>query len=166
MRIFRTLGLMALLSLFAVSTVLSADAKAKGTEKVSAKSAVAAPAKSSKSDTLVLEARLVEIPGTLSPNDIYNYVYVMKYRVVKVIKGAYAPKEILVGHYNPLIARGQVKDKMAALVMGNVSKFEEGQVQKLTLIKPISLVWNDAIQDEYFDSNLDKFYCLKADLVK
>jgi hypothetical protein len=119
-----------------------------------------------KTDTLVVEARLIEIPGKFAPNDLYNYVYIVKYRVVKVLKGAYAGKEILVGHYNPLIARGQVKDKMAKLALGNVAKFEEGAVHKLTLIEPISLVWSDAIQDEYFDSDLVKYFALKADLVK
>ncbi len=119
-----------------------------------------------KVDTMEVEARLVEIPGTLAPNDLYNYVYIMKYRIVKVIKGSYKEKDILVGHYNPLIARSQIKDKMAKFASGNISKFEEGAVHKLTLIEPISLVWNDAVQDEYFDSELVKYYAIKADLVK
>jgi hypothetical protein len=39
-------------------------------------------------------------------------------------------------------------------------------VHRLTLIQPISLVWSDAVQDEYFDSDLVKYYALKADLIK
>lgn len=119
-----------------------------------------------KVDTLVVEARLVEIPGKFAPNDLYNYVYIMKYRVVKVLSGNYAGKDLLVGHYNPRIARGQVKDAMAKLSLGTVAKFEEGQLHKLTLIEPISLIWNDAVEDEYFDSELAKYYSLKADIVK
>src|SRR5660397_222779 len=34
-------------------------------------------------DSLVITARLIEIPGKFAPNDLYNYVYIMKYRVVK-----------------------------------------------------------------------------------
>ncbi|MBL8026478.1 MAG: hypothetical protein JNL74_08700 [Fibrobacteres bacterium] len=117
-------------------------------------------------DTLVVTARLVEIPGKFTPNDIYNYVYIMKYRVVKVEKGTYAEKDILVGHYNPLIARGKVKGKMAAFTKGDVASFTEGQTHKLTLIQPMDLVWKDNVQDEYFDSELTKFYCLRADGVK
>jgi len=37
-------------------------------------------------DTLIIIARLVEIPGKFPPNDLYNYVFIMKYRVVKVLK--------------------------------------------------------------------------------
>jgi hypothetical protein len=39
-----------------------------------------------KPDAIVL-ARLVEIPGKLPGNDLYNYVYIFKYRVVKVELG-------------------------------------------------------------------------------
>ena len=38
-------------------------------------------------DTLIIIARLVEIPGKFPPNDLYNYVFIMKYRVVKVFSG-------------------------------------------------------------------------------
>jgi len=34
-------------------------------------------------DTLVILARLTEIPGAFPPNDLYNYVYIMKYRVIR-----------------------------------------------------------------------------------
>ncbi|MBD3345930.1 MAG: hypothetical protein GF401_12780 [Chitinivibrionales bacterium] len=117
-------------------------------------------------DTLVVEARVVEIPGAFPPNDLYNYVYIMKYRVTEVLKGSYDDKEILVGHYNPLIPRKQVSDKMDKYVDGNVEKFEEGAKHKLTLIKPIDKVWQEALEDEYFDTQDDKYYALKAEKLK
>jgi hypothetical protein len=117
-------------------------------------------------DTLVVTARIVEIPGTFPPNDLYNYVYVMKYRVLKVEKGEYEGKEILIGHYNPLIPRGQIDDKMDEYVDGNVTKFEKGDKQRLVLITPIGKVWNEAMEDEYFDVEDPKYYALKADVVK
>lgn len=120
----------------------------------------------SATDTLVVQARLSEIQGSMPPNDLYNYVFIMKYRVQKVVKGKYTGKDILVGHYNPRIPRKAIKDKMAPLAKGDVEKFEKGQVHNLVLISPISLVWNDAIQDEYFDSEQTQYYCLKADMVK
>jgi hypothetical protein len=113
-------------------------------------------------DTVEMIARCIEIPGTFPPNDLYNYVYVMKYRVVKVIKGAYAAKEILVGEYNPLIPRSQIKDKMKPYVEGDVQKFEVGAMHKLTLIQPINKVWKDAMEDEFFDSDMTKYYALKT----
>lgn len=117
-------------------------------------------------DTLVLTARVSEIPGRFAPNDLYNYVYIMKYKIIKVEKGAYAGKEILVGHYNPLIPRDQVNDAMDKYVGGDVKKFEVGNKHRLTLIQPVDLVWTDAVEDQFFDSDLQKFYCLKSDVVK
>lgn len=117
-------------------------------------------------DTLVVTARLVEVPGTFPPNDLYNYVYIMKYRILKVHEGDYDEKEILVGQYNPLIPRKEVKDKMEKYVDGDVTKFEEGAKHKLVLIKPIDLVWQEAIEDEYFDVDSDKYYALKTTVAK
>jgi hypothetical protein len=123
-----------------------------------------APAQAqAQADTLVINARLVEIPGKFAPNDLYNYVYIMKYRIIKVLKGNYSLKEILIGQYNPLIPRSQINDRMADLVDGDVTEFEEGNKHKLVLITPIESVWNEAIEDEYFDSELEKFYALKTD---
>jgi hypothetical protein len=115
-------------------------------------------------DTLVIVGRCIEIPGKFPPNDLYNYVYIMKYRVMKVIKGVYTGQEILVGHYNPLIPRQRIKDKMAAFVRGNVARFETGAKHTLTLIKPIERIWKDAVEDDYADSDLDKYYALTADV--
>ena len=64
-------------------------------------------------DPITIEGRLTEIPGKMPSNDLYSYVYVFKYKVSKVVSGKLDAKEVLVGVYNPLIARGKVKDKMA-----------------------------------------------------
>ncbi|MBN1577020.1 MAG: hypothetical protein JW913_10735 [Chitinispirillaceae bacterium] len=126
--------------------------------------AAATPAAKS-ADTLVVTARLTEIPGKFVVNDLYDYVYVMKYRVLSVERGVYGGKEILVGHYNPLIARKLIKDKMDALVDGTVERFTVGAKHRLVLIESIERVWNGEVEDEYFDTDLAKFYALKADMV-
>ena len=129
--------------------------------------ATALPAKAKQADdTLVIIARLIEIPGKFPPNDLYNYVYIMKYRVIKVVKGSFAGREILVGHYNPLIPRKQIKDKMMSQVKGDVGKFEVNAQQRLVLIKPIERIWKDAVEDDYSDSDEDKYFALKADKVQ
>jgi len=117
-------------------------------------------------DTLVIIARLIEIPGKFPPNDLYSYLYIMKYRVLKVIKGAYHGEEILVAHYNPRIPRPQIqsKDLMRPFVAGNVMKFETGDKHRLVLITPLTRVIEDRVEDEYSDSELDKYYALKADV--
>lgn len=118
-------------------------------------------------DTLKIVGRVVEIPGDFPPNDLYNYVYIMKYRVMKVVSGTCKEKEILVGHYNPLIPRKQIKDKMDKFVDGSVEKFEVGGKHTLTLIRPIDLVWGEALEDDYFDvAAAEKYYALKADVAK
>jgi 3',5'-cyclic AMP phosphodiesterase CpdA len=117
-------------------------------------------------DTLVVIARITEIPGKFAANDLYNYVYIMKYRVLSVVKGSYKEQDILVGQYNPLIPRAQIKDAMKKNVAGNADKFEVGAKQKLSLIKPIDKVWKDAVEDEYADSDKDKYFAVKTDIAQ
>jgi len=151
----------------ATSTPKSATTKTETTKAAATKPAdkPATPAKGGAADTLEIIARIIDIPGTFPANDLYNYVYFMKYRIAKVIKGTFAEKEILVGVYNPLIPRNQIKDKMKNFVGGDVQKFELGSKQKLLLIKPISKVWNDALEDGYFDIPVEeKWYALRTDI--
>lgn len=117
-------------------------------------------------DSLVIIARLTEIPGTFAPNDLYNYVYIMKYRVLSVEKGVYAGKEILVGHYNPRIARNSIKDTMDQFVGGTLKEFAVGAKQHLVLIEPVENIWNGALEDEYFDRTEKRYFALIADSVK
>jgi hypothetical protein len=153
-------------------TMAAVGAGKGGEKKQAAKTEIKAKAKAEKpapqkgGDTLTIIARIIEIPGKFAPNDLYNYVYIMKYRVLKVVKGVYKEKEILVGHYNPLIPRVKITDKMDKYVDGNVEKFEEGAKQRLVLILPIEKVWKDAMEDEYFDSEMDKYYAVRADVAK
>ncbi len=147
------------------SAAAPAPKKAFAKAKPASDKTAAAPAKAFH-DTLVVVARITEIPGKFASNDLYNYVYIMKYRVLSVVKGTYKGQDILVGHYNPLIPRSQIKDAMKKNVAGNVQKFEVGGKQKLWLITPIDKVWKDAVDDEYSDSDLEKYYALKADVAK
>ncbi len=117
-------------------------------------------------DTLVLTARLIEIPGTMPPNDLYDYVFIMKYRVLAVKKGNISEKEIYVGHYNPLIPRKQIKGKMDSLVNGNIEKFSAGSKHQLTLISPIEKVWKDAVEDNYIEIEQPRYFALIADELK
>ncbi len=114
---------------------------------------------------IVLEARLVEIPGTLPPNDLYNYVYIFKFKVLKVEKGELAQKEILVGQYNPLIPRDKIKDKMDSMVNGNAKKFSAGAKYKLTLKSPLEEIWSGAVEDEYFDSEDPRYFATHTDII-
>lgn len=114
-------------------------------------------------DTLVVTARLTEIPGTFVDNDLYDYVYVMKYRILSVERGVYEGRDILVGHYNPLISRRLVRDRMDPFVDGNVERFTVGARHRLVLIGPIERVWEREVEDEFMDSDLVRFFALRAD---
>ena len=50
-------------------------------------------------------AELLEIPGTFPPNDLYDYTYILKYRVLRVHRGNVPTPELLVGH-EPTLALG------------------------------------------------------------
>lgn len=112
-------------------------------------------------DPITVEARLTEIPGKMPSNDLYSYVYVFKYKVLKVVSGSLDAKEILVGVYNPLIARGKVKDKMADKSKGNVGEFKAKAKHTLKIV-PLEGNWDGAVEDEYFDDESARYLAVEV----
>lgn len=112
-------------------------------------------------DPISVEGRLTEIPGKMPSNDLYSYVYVFKYKVLAVTAGKLDAKEILVGVYNPLIARGKVTDKMADKAKGNVGEFKAKAKRKLKLI-PLEGNWDGAVEDEYFDDEAPRYLAVEV----
>ena len=112
-------------------------------------------------EPVTVEARLTEIPGKMPSNDLYSYVYVFKYKVLKVVSGSLDAKEILVGVYNPLIARGKVTDKMADKSKGNVSEFKAKAKHTLKIV-PLEGNWDGALEDEYFDDESSRYLAVEV----
>ena len=112
-------------------------------------------------DPITVEARLTEIPGKMPSNDLYSYVYVFKYKVLKVVSGKLDAKEVLVGVYNPLIARGKVKDKMADKSKGNVGEFKAKAKHTLKIV-PLEGNWDGAVEDEYFDDEAPRYLAIEV----
>lgn len=112
-------------------------------------------------ENLTVEGKLSEIPGKMPSNDLYNYVYVLKYKVTKVVDGKFDGKEILVGVYNPLVARGQVKDKMADKSKGDVRAFKVGDKHTLKLVK-LEGNYDGAVEDEYFDDESERYLAVEV----
>ena len=112
-------------------------------------------------DPISIEGRLTEIPGKMPSNDLSSYVYVFKYKVLKVESGSLDAKEVLVGVYNPLIARGKVKDKMADKSKGNVGEFKAKAKHKLKLV-PLEGNWDGAVEDEYFDDESPRYLAVEV----
>lgn len=112
-------------------------------------------------DPISVEGRLTEIPGKMPSNDLYSYVYVFKYKVLAVTAGTLDAKEILVGVYNPLIARGKVTDKMADKAKGDVGEFKAKAKHKLKLV-PLEGNWDGAVEDEYFDDESPRYLAIEV----
>jgi hypothetical protein len=123
---------------------------------------VETPAAALPEGAVKIKAKLAQIPGAFPANDIYNYAYVMRYEVMEVLAGTYADKDILVGHYNPRMARNAVKDDLDPLVDGTVTVFSEGDVQVL-IVKPIEAVYTGAIEDEFFQDKRPRWFAVQAD---
>src|SRR3954463_6362406 len=99
----RRLNFIVVTSLAALAMIACQKKDAAGSKSESGATAAssAVPATPPVAGEIVMTAELEDIPGNFPANDIYNYAYVMKYKVVKVLQGTYADPDILVGHYNP-----------------------------------------------------------------
>ena len=124
--------------------------------------ALSVPAKPPVEGALALTAELDEIAGQFPANDLYNYAYVMKYKVIKVLQGTYADSVILVAHYNPKLAREEVKDEQDAKVGGGLKSFQAGDAHYLVL-DPLDGVWTGAVEDDYFKDKRPRYWALWAD---
>jgi hypothetical protein len=87
--------------------------------------------------TVEVTATLVDITGQFPPNKLYDYVYVMKYRVLRTHRGRAEGEEIFVGHYNPLKPRSGAEDKFSGKIGGNLGSFKVGDVHRLALEAPL-----------------------------
>jgi len=87
--------------------------------------------------TIEVTARLVEIAGEFPQKKLYDYVYVMKYRVLRTHRGKVEREEILVGHYNPQKPRSGAADKFSGKLGGAIERFRVGDVHRLALDFPL-----------------------------
>jgi hypothetical protein len=111
---------------------------------------------------LSVRAKLVEIPSTLPPDDLYDYAYVMRY---EVIGGPMDKQSILVAHYKPRVPRTKLKDGAKLHVGGKLRSFTQGDVHKLTLSADLKKLWKGALVDEFAatDRKSVRYWCLQAD---
>ncbi|MGB8295869.1 MAG: hypothetical protein WCG85_10620 [Polyangia bacterium] len=113
--------------------------------------------------TIDVTARLVNIPGKFPADDLYDYAYVMQYRVEG---GPMDKQTILVAHYKPRRSRADIDDNMKKVVGGSLRRFDVGALHRLTLTASMREVWKGAVVDEFFDADRKskRYFCLKADL--
>ena len=121
-----------------------------------------APAAAKKLKTRQVTARLVQIPGKLPPDELYDYAYVMKYQVED---GKLKGRTLLVAHYKPRQPRKKIDDGMKKHVHGTLKRFRVGDVHRMTLTPELRRVWKGPLVDEYFasDRKTVRHWCLRVD---
>ncbi len=102
-----------------------------------------------KRGTIEVTGQLVEIPGEFPPNNLYDYAYVLKYKVLQVHRGKLDSDTILVGHYNPLKPRAKAKDKRVEDVGGTLRAFKAGDTHRMALESSIDDFYMGGIINEY-----------------
>jgi hypothetical protein len=108
-------------------------------------------------------ARLAAIGGEFPPNKLYDYMYVMKYRVQKVHRGKVDGEDIFVGHYNPLKPRAAAADKHSGKVGGNVERFRVGDVHRMALESPLDDLFMGGIIDKHIGEQGTRYRAIWTD---
>ena len=103
-------------------------------------------------------AKLEEIRGTFPPNNLYDNVYVLKYRVLETQRGKVDGETILVGQYNPLKPRAEAADARSGAIGGNVKKFAVGDIQRLALEVPLDDFYMGPIINKYHGEDKSPLY--------
>jgi hypothetical protein len=110
--------------------------------------------------TAEVTAQLVEIPSAFPPNDLYNYAYVMKYRVLTVHRGKVEGNEIFVAHYNPLKPRAHAQDEFSGRVGGHLERFRAGDTHRMALEVPLDQFWMGGVVDKYFNQKGTRYWAV------
>lgn len=122
----------------------------------------AVPATPPVAGKLVVTAELMEISGPFPANELYNYAFIMKYKVVKVLQGEYKDADILVGHYNPRIPRSEIADEQKPNVGGNLKSFQIGDLHYLVL-DDLDGIFHGSIEDDYYKDRRGRYWARWAD---
>lgn len=100
--------------------------------------------------SIEVTAQLVEIRGEFVNRPMYDYAFVMKYRVLEAHRGKVDGDTILVGHYNPLKPRSSVADARVEEIGGNLKRFRAGEVHRMAL--------EGSIDDHYMGGIINRYY--------
>ncbi len=115
-------------------------------------------AKVTKLGSVEVTAQLVEIRGTFPPNDLYDYVYILKYRVLETHRGKVDGDTVLVAQYNPLKPREQAADARSGEIGGNLKKFAAGEVHRMALETPLDDYYMGPIINKYHGEDNSPLY--------
>jgi hypothetical protein len=99
--------------------------------------------------TIEVTAQLEAIPGEFPPNDLYDYAYVLRYRVLETHRGQVDGDTILVAQYNPLKPRAEAADDRAKGIGGTLHRVQAGDVHRMALDVPFD--------DHYMGPSINKY---------
>jgi hypothetical protein len=109
--------------------------------------------------TVEVTARLVEIPeGAIFKRELYDYVTILKYQVLKVHRGEVKRVFIYVGQYNPFKPRAEAADRHVTDIGGSVRQFQSGHVHRMALDVPIDDFYMGGIINKYFGQETGPIY--------
>lgn len=103
-------------------------------------------------------AELLEIPGEVRNDPMYDYAHVMKYKILTVHRGPVAKDVIYVGQYNPAKPRDVAADARVGQIGGNLRQFRVGDVHRLAMEVPIDDYYMGGIINKYFGQTEDLVY--------
>jgi hypothetical protein len=120
---------------------------------------------------LEVTARLVERPDQFPKLGAYRYTYVLRYRVLRVLRpdpeGKHplrAGDEIFVGHYQPWLPRSEIKDSDwgNSPLGGKLDQFVAGDVHRLALDYELQDLAPSGALDYCFPPATNRFFALWA----
>jgi hypothetical protein len=101
--------------------------------------------------SIEVTAKLMEIPEPFPDIPLYDYAFVLKYKVLKKHRGELDSEIIYIGHYNPLKARNKVADVRSGDIGGNLKKFKAGDIHRMALEVNIDDFFMGGIINKYFE---------------
>ena len=112
----------------------------------------------SKLGSIEVTAQLVEIPEKFPDIPLYDYAFVLKYKVLKIHRGEIGLDIIYVGQYNPLKPRSDVADARVGDIGGNLKKIRAGETHRMALEVPIEDHYMGGIINKYFEEDTGAVY--------
>ncbi|MBN2317351.1 MAG: hypothetical protein JXM79_25735 [Sedimentisphaerales bacterium] len=108
--------------------------------------------------SIEVTAELVEIPGEIRNDPLYDYAHVMKYKVLTVHRGTLEKDTLYVGQYNPAKSRSTAADARVVEIGGNLTQFRVGDTHRMALEVPIDDYYMGGIINKYFGQVDDPIY--------
>jgi hypothetical protein len=123
------------------------------------KSAVREDPQLATNGTIEVTAKLLEIPdGAIFKRDLYDYATILKYQVIKVLRGKVDSDTLYIGHYNPWKPRAEASDQRVKVIGGNLRRFQAGEVHHMALEVPIEEHFMGGIVNKYFGQTTNILY--------